>query len=222
LTVRGEARDTAVAGGIKEQLQRETAKGYTQRDIIEVRSDAMIWAEEEARKKVAAQQKAEEEAKRLQAEAEAKRRADEEAKRQQPEPKREVAAVDDKKRAEASNCQNVISSIAREGIIQFQRASFDLDPKSLPTLDKLAKAAGSCPSARIEIEGHTDAEGTPERNARLSQRRAESVASYLARSGVGAERVKAVGYGETRPVAPNDTAANRAKNRRIEFQVIAQ
>ena len=75
------------------------------------------------------------------------------------------------------------------------------------------------PLCLIEIEGHTDAEGTPERNARLSRRRAEAVAEYLAEAGVDAQKLSAVGYGETRPVAPNDTPANRARNRRIEFAV---
>ena len=72
---------------------------------------------------------------------------------------------------------------------------------------------------RIEIEGHTDAEGTPERNARLADRRARAVADYLVKAGVEAGKLVAVGYGETRPVAPNDTPENRARNRRIEFTV---
>ena len=80
----------------------------------------------------------------------------------------------------------------------------------------------ACPEASIEIEGHTDAEGTPERNAALSERRAQAVVSYLTSSGIPADRLKAIGYGAARPVAPNDTPGNRAKNRRIEFTVRAE
>jgi outer membrane protein OmpA-like peptidoglycan-associated protein len=107
-------------------------------------------------------------------------------------------------------------------VIHFARASADLDGRSRPTLDELARIARACPEVLIEIEGHTDAEGTPERNAGLSKRRAEAVAQYLAEAGVDAERLSAIGYGETRPVAPNDTAGNRARNRRIEFAVRSQ
>ena len=79
--------------------------------------------------------------------------------------------------------------------------------------------ARNCPTVAIEIGGHTDSEGTPERNQRLSDRRAQSVYDYLTRKGVEAKKLVAVGYGETRPLVPNDSAENRAKNRRIEFTV---
>ncbi len=112
--------------------------------------------------------------------------------------------------------------VATTGVIRFDWASDNLDSASRPTLDKLAKIARACPKAKIEIEGHTDAEGTPERNKNLSERRAKAVYDYLAKAGIGAERLSAVGYGETKPVAPNDTPVNRAKNRRIEFTVEAE
>jgi outer membrane protein OmpA-like peptidoglycan-associated protein len=204
LLVRGEAADVAVAAAVKDQLAREMAKGYTGRDAVEVRSDAMLWAEAEARKKAEAQRIAEE--------AEAKRKA--EAAQQ-----KQVAPPVDAKKAEARRCQDLLKSAAAEGTILFQRASADLDRKSLPTLDQLAKIANSCPDFQISVEGHTDAEGTDERNQRLSNRRAQSVVDYLAKAGVAASRLSAVGHGATQPIAPNDTAQNRAKNRRIEFEV---
>jgi outer membrane protein OmpA-like peptidoglycan-associated protein len=86
-------------------------------------------------------------------------------------------------------------------------------------LDKLIAVLKSCADVTVEIEGHTDSEGTPERNQGLSDRRAKSVVDYLERNGVEAKKVTAVGYGETRPLVPNDTPENRAKNRRIEFTV---
>jgi OmpA-OmpF porin, OOP family len=138
----------------------------------------------------------------------------------QPEtPKAMPVVVPAKPDTRVQQCQDGLKAIVREGIIQFQRASAELAVNSFQTLDKLAAVARTCPDARIEIEGHTDAEGTPERNQRLSDRRAQSVVSYLARSGVAGENLQAIGYGDTRPLVPNDTVEGRAKNRRIEFTV---
>ncbi len=201
LLIRGEAKDTGIQTGVRDQLARSVPKGYSGRDLIEVKSDAMIWADQEAKRK-AAEQAAKEQA--------AQKKAVEEA---QPKPE----AI--KRREEADTCQRMLREVATSGIIQFEWASATLDRASKPTLDKLADVARACPRSKIEIEGHTDAEGTPERNKALSERRAKSVADYLAKAGVGADRLSAVGYGETQPVAPNDTVINRAKNRRIEFSV---
>ena len=71
----------------------------------------------------------------------------------------------------------------------------------------------------MEVEGHTDAEGIPERNQPLSERRAQAVVDSLIAAGVPADRLSSVGYAAERPVATNETAAGRAKNRRIEFRV---
>ena len=116
-------------------------------------------------------------------------------------------------------CQDGLRSVASDGIIRFARASADIERASYSTLDKLAGIARACPKVVIEIEGHTDAEGTPERKQRLSDRRARSVVDYLNRAGVDGNKMVAVGYADTRPLAPNDTTDNRAKNRRIEFTV---
>ena len=124
-----------------------------------------------------------------------------------------------KARQEALSCQSMLTQVKNEGVINFKRASAELDRVSNATLDKLIAVMGTCKSARIEVQGHTDAEGTPERNANLSNRRAKSVADYLTNAGVDAARLTAVGYGETRPIAGNDTKEDRAKNRRIEFEV---
>jgi OmpA-OmpF porin, OOP family len=104
-------------------------------------------------------------------------------------------------------------------VINFKRASAELDRQSNATLQKIAGIMATCKSAKIEVQGHTDAEGTPERNINLSNRRAQSVLQFLSASGVDPARLTAVGYGESRPVAPNDTKESRAKNRRIEFEV---
>lgn len=259
LVIRGEAKDTAVATSVKDQLAREITKGYRGVDAIEVRSDAMIWAEQEAKRRAEAQRAKEaEEAARKQADeaaaareraareareaeersrkmaeedarraakAEAQRAAEEAAARRRAEDaerarQAEAAVIKAREKEQADACQTKMRDVARQGVIRFAWASATLEPDSLPTLKRLAEVAGACPLARIEIEGHTDAEGTPERNRKLSERRAQSVVAYLTAAGVDPGRLTAVGYGETRPVASNDTAENRSKNRRIEFTVV--
>jgi outer membrane protein OmpA-like peptidoglycan-associated protein/osmotically-inducible protein OsmY len=120
----------------------------------------------------------------------------------------------------ADSCQTLMRTTAR-GTINFERAKADLLPESTQTLKDLAEIANECPSFSIQIEGHTDAEGTDERNQRLSDRRAQVVADFLAQNGVDAKRLTTVGYGATKPIADNATETGRAKNRRIEFTVKA-
>jgi len=70
---------------------------------------------------------------------------------------------------------------------------------------------------QVEISGHTDSVGSEEYNQALSLRRAQAVKNWLVQKGIAANRMKTVGKGENEPVASNDTAEGRAKNRRIEF-----
>ena len=99
--------------------------------------------------------------------------------------------------------------------ILFDFGKWALKPEAGPTLEKLARAA-RLHKGPVRIEGHTDNVGSPAFNKVLSELRAHVVALELARRGADARRLKPVGFGETRPVAPNDSAANRAKNRRVE------
>ncbi len=139
---------------------------------------------------------------------------------QQPQPPQAAQPPRGPSTAAGAVCQARLKETARSGIINFDRARALLTGESTLTLDRIAGIARNCPGVRIEIEGHTDSEGTPERNKNLSERRAQAVLSYLSRQGgVDAAVLSAIGYGETRPVAPNDTPANRARNRRIDFTV---
>lgn len=119
----------------------------------------------------------------------------------------------------ADSCQTLMRQTTAKGTINFERAKADLTSDSTQTLKDLAQIANECPSFSVQIEGHTDAEGTDERNQRLSDRRARAVADFLSQNGVDARRLTTVGYGATRPIADNATAEGRAKNRRIEFTV---
>ncbi|NIZ13170.1 OmpA family protein [Phaeobacter sp. HF9A] len=87
-------------------------------------------------------------------------------------------------------------------------------------LDVLSDVVNRCPDLKIEVGGHTDAWGKADWNQELSRQRAVAVASYLIDKGANPARLIAIGYGETAPLVDNDTAANRAKNRRIEFKVL--
>jgi len=88
--------------------------------------------------------------------------------------------------------------------------------------EKLAKIAGiivTHPGLKIEVEGHADITGGPAINQPLSEKRAESVRAYLVEQGVDGNTVTARGFGDTRPVADNNTAAGRQANRRVELVV---
>jgi outer membrane protein OmpA-like peptidoglycan-associated protein len=126
-------------------------------------------------------------------------------------------AVDMKAKA----CEDQLQGLVRTGQIAFELASAELDPASLPTLDRLAQAAKTCPGMQIEVAGHASSEGSAIMNQQLSLKRARSVVTYLVEAGVDAAQLQPVGYGASRPVAPNDGNENMAKNRRIEFTVRA-
>ena len=97
----------------------------------------------------------------------------------------------------------------------------DLSASAENNLDKLVSVLKEYNDTNIEIQGHTDSKGTEAYNQGLSQRRAGAVSSYLRSRGVASSRVTTRGYGETAPVASNDTDAGRAQNRRVNFLITA-
>ena len=101
-----------------------------------------------------------------------------------------------------------------------QTPEFDIETGSQAGLRKIAKIVkDDCGNVVIEIDGHTDNTGDPTSNQTLSQLRAKSVVDFLIREGVNAAKLKAVGFGQERPIAPNETLEGRRLNRRIEFLV---
>lgn len=109
-------------------------------------------------------------------------------------------------------------SILRNIFFEFDK--FTLKPESRIELDRLVRLLNENPSMRIEVSGHTDNTGTAEYNRTLSDNRAKAVVSYLVNAGIDAKRLSAKGYGETQPVASNETEEGKALNRRTEFTVL--
>lgn len=104
--------------------------------------------------------------------------------------------------------------------VNFETGSSALTADSRYELDNLVTAMTTYPSLVIEVAGHTDNVGDPAANMTLSGQRAASVAKYLTDRGIPASRLRPRGYGDTKPVAENDTEENRAKNRRTEFTIL--
>jgi OOP family OmpA-OmpF porin len=101
-------------------------------------------------------------------------------------------------------------------LFDFDKAT--LKPEFYPALDEVKAVLDADPALKVTINGHTDDIGTEAYNQKLSERRAVAVRAYLVdKLGVDKNRLKAVGHGEINPAYPNDTNANRQKNRRVEF-----
>jgi outer membrane protein OmpA-like peptidoglycan-associated protein len=103
----------------------------------------------------------------------------------------------------------------------FETGKASIRKESYPALDDLVAVLKLKPGMEIEIAGHTDNVGSPESNLKLSSDRASAVRAYLVRQGVAENRVIARGYGETQPVADNETEEGKQKNRRTEVRIIA-
>jgi len=101
--------------------------------------------------------------------------------------------------------------------VTFSTASADIDGKFFPVLDQVAQILTQYPSTYIDVVGHADSQGGDDYNLDLSERRANSTAGYLAGHKVKSERIYIAGMGERQPVATNNTADGRAKNRRVEI-----
>jgi len=104
--------------------------------------------------------------------------------------------------------------------ITFQVDHSDIQPQFQSTLDQVAQTLASYNQTYIDVLGHTDATGSDAYNQALSERRAQSVANYLSARGVAGARIGIRGYGESQPIASNDTEAGRAENRRVEIKVV--
>ena len=116
-------------------------------------------------------------------------------------------------------CQPAFDGLLVKGRILFDTGSARLSDESAAVLDHLVDVVQRCRDLHIEVAGHTDSVGAAASNLELSQRRAQAVVSYIEDAGIDVSRISSAGYGQTKPVASNDTPEGRAQNRRIEFLV---
>lgn len=116
-------------------------------------------------------------------------------------------------------CQQLFFELLGKAKIRFDSGRATIDRDSMGLLDKLIETALRCPTANIEVAGHTDSDGDNTANMALSEKRAQAVSDYLIKAGLPPDRLRAVGYGSSQPVAANDTDDGKAKNRRIDFVV---
>lgn len=120
----------------------------------------------------------------------------------------------------------ITKSLEQGKPIVFEKLEFGSNSDKLrsnirPQLDYIVKFLERYPMYKLSVEGHTDSDGQAEYNLSLSERRAEKIANYIIVSGsFDVPRVTAKGYGETKPLVPNDTDENKRKNRRVEFKLI--
>lgn len=119
-----------------------------------------------------------------------------------------------------SQCQSLLDGIKTGKKISFAYNKADIrGAESFDLLNDIAAAAKRCVAFRINVEGHTDADGSEVYNQRLSEARANTVVAYLTENGIARERMQAIGLGEAKPIGDNATDQGKALNRRIEFVV---
>ena len=115
--------------------------------------------------------------------------------------------------------QGVLDSALANRIIEFDSGKATLTPKGRAILDEMVTAMLKLKDRKVDIIGHTDNQGLRASNQGLSQARAEAVKAYLSSHGINSELLSASGQGADRPIASNDSADGRARNRRIEFRM---
>ncbi|MBN15977.1 MAG: hypothetical protein CMJ15_12330 [Pelagibacterium sp.] len=134
------------------------------------------------------------------------------------------AAANANLEAEATQCREQVAALTQDNAISFASGRTTPTMSSESLIADIAAVLAICPAQPVYVEGHTDADGRDETNLVLSLSRAEAVVDRLVAQGIDPQRLFAVGYGASLPVASNETAAGKAQNRRIvfSFEDIAQ
>ncbi len=130
-----------------------------------------------------------------------------------------VAAVDSKKIVASADLQRQLDELLKMDGVEFATSSAVLKESAQKTLDRVVALLIQFPQRRIEIQGHTDTIGQSASNMQLSDARAQAVYRYLTDKGLKADRLLANGYGDSRPIADNNTYEGRQRNRRVAFRV---
>ena len=130
-------------------------------------------------------------------------------------------AVASSEAASVSREGNLLA-VTFKGDVTFDTNSTVLRPGLQSEINRVAGVLSQYPNTLVRVEGHTDSTGTDAYNMDLSNRRAMAVKNLLVQRGIADSRIEAVGYGETLPVATNDTEAGRQRNRRVEIKIAPQ
>ncbi|RQR53268.1 OmpA family protein [Burkholderia sp. Bp9125] len=115
--------------------------------------------------------------------------------------------------------QGLLDQTLANRTIEFETGSATLTPQGKVVLDQMAAALTKMPNRTVDLIGHTDNSGNRTSNIALSQARADAVKGYLITKGIASQQMTTTGVGPDQPIAPNDTAEGRARNRRIDFRV---
>jgi len=213
------ARAAAIADADRIRREAEVARAAAQAETERLRQQAAVERSnlEAARAAAEAQQRA------AQSDAEKARLAADEANRLRAQSEQEKLALREQLRQQLNTILETRSTarglIVNMSDVLFDTAKYTLRPGAR---EKMARVSGillAHPSLKIEVEGHTDSVGGDDYNQHLSEQRAAAVRDYLVQNGISPNNVTAVGFGKTRPVASNDTAAGRQQNRRVELVV---
>lgn len=122
------------------------------------------------------------------------------------------------KKKENKTVDNIVKDAFEN--LSFEFNSFNINPSSNPFLDELSYALKSQPSWKLELAGHTDNVGSNATNLSMSKGRVEAVKKYLVSSGISPDRIITYAFGESKPIASNNTEEGRSKNRRVEMKII--
>ncbi|MFA4915654.1 MAG: OmpA family protein [Syntrophales bacterium] len=122
--------------------------------------------------------------------------------------------------AAAVSREGNLLAVTFKGDVTFDTNSTVVKPGLYSELNRVAEVLNQYPETFVRVEGHTDSVGSAEGNMDLSSRRGNSVKTLLVQRGVADNRIEIVGFGETMPVATNDTEAGRQKNRRVEIKIV--
>lgn len=218
-----EARTTSARESAeKARAEAESARidADKARQAAEAKLREAITAKQEAEAARALAEAAKREALEARGQADAAQLSAEDAKLRADAAKKAAMEAEAAQRAAQAELERIKEMVARKDIspIAFKSGSAELTPESSKTLNLVAATAKKYPSLRMRVEGHTDNVGNDVYNLRLSQQRADSVKKYLVeKGGVDTKQVVAVGFGETRPIADNETVEGRTQNRRVEF-----
>ena len=207
----------AALGGYAAEAEAARAAALAETAQLQQQSALERSRLEAARAEAEAQQRA------AQSEAERARLAADQSNRLREQSEQEKIALKEQLRQQL-NLILETRSTARGLIVNMNDVLFDTAKYTLRAgaREKLAKISGillAHPSLRVEVEGHTDSVGGEEYNQRLSEQRAAAVRDYLVQQNIAMNNVTAKGFGKTRPVVSNDTAAGRQQNRRVELVV---